>query len=121
MMPKDRLFKPQLSVQYSPESQRLHFKDRLCSLGCRSLVIGSLLGARSQQHKPPAHHLVPGAGSQVSLCQKCGRQEGSGRGEARAEAASALPLDSLHWQGSRGAGTRFAESSFAFAGLPARD
>lgn len=92
-----------------PESQRLRFKDRLCSLGCRPLEIGSLLGARSQQHQPPAHRLVPGAGSQASLRQKWGRQEGSRRGEARAEAAAALPLDSLRWQRSRGARMRSAE------------
>lgn len=64
---------------HTPKSQRLHFKDRLHSLGCRPPVIGSLLGARSQQHQPPAHHPVPGAGSQVSPCQTRRGQEGSGR------------------------------------------
>lgn len=88
--------RPLLLAQDSPESQRLHFKDRLHSSGCRPLVIGSLLGARSQQHKPPAHCPVPGARSQASLCQKV--REGRG-----------LPLGSLGWQQSWGARTRSGE------------
>lgn len=118
--PKTDCFKPQWLARYSPESQRLHFKDRLHSLGCRSLVIRSLLGARSQQHKPPAYRQVPGAGSQASRCQMCGRQEESGRGEVQAEADAALPLDILHCQQSQIARMRFEDPPFAFAGLPWR-
>lgn len=103
-----------------PESQRLRFKDRLCSLGCRPLEIGSLLGARSQQHQPPAHRLVPGAGSQASLRQKWGRaggeQEGRGPGRGcRSPAPGQPPLAAIP-----GSQDEVCRVPLAFARLPAR-